>query len=219
MIKAFIPAKGISKRCPNKNLLLLPHVLETCKDILDVTVITDSYDIFKICETYNVDCYLEDCSDYGNEFSTVYNYLSVTKRLDSIDEFIVLPTTQPIRSNSAISNIVNCNLDKYDVVTTYINIPDRSIFLLNEDNSFKYDSYERKGCLCKKIKMIDGAIYKIKTSFLKKLIVSDNINHAFWNESKIKFIENTTNFFLDVDEPIDLEIFNVYKFYYDSRNT
>jgi hypothetical protein len=74
-----------------------------------------------------------------------------------------------------------------------------------------YDSYERKGSLCNDVKMIDGCIYKIKTSFLKNILQSSSINHSFWNESKIKFIENNSDFFLDVDTPKDLKIFEKIK--------
>ena len=32
----------------------------------------------------------------------------------------------------------------------------------------------------------------------------------FWNESKIKFIKNDAELFLDVDEPRDLKLFEIY---------
>ena len=121
-------------------------------------------------------------------------------------EFIYLPVTQPFSSEELLNNISSLDLLDYDFSTTYSIIPDRKIFLLNNDNSFKYNSYERKGSLCDKLKMIDGAIYRIKTEFLEKIISSDNINHCFWNESKILFLENN-NLFLDIDTPRDLFLF------------
>lgn len=50
-----------------------------------------------------------------------------------------------------------------------------------------------------------GAHIKLKLLFLGKIIKSDNVNHMFWNESKIKFIENKDDIFLDVDTPKDLK--------------
>ena len=59
--------------------------------------------------------------------------------------------------------------------------------------------------------MIDGYVYKIKTDLLIRIINSESPNHMFWNESKIKFVENTTGIFLDIDEPRDLKMFEIYK--------
>ena len=35
---------------------------------------------------------------------------------------------------------------------------------------------------------------------------SDNSNNYFWNHSRIKFIENKSRFFLDIDESEDLDL-------------
>ena len=68
------------------------------------------------------------------------------------------------------------------------------------------------------LKMIDGYVYKIKTESLVRIISSNNINHEFWNNSKIKFVKNTTGIFLDVDEPRDLKMFEIYEKYIDEKN-
>ena len=62
------------------------------------------------------------------------------------------------------------DLQNYDFATTYSIIANRGIFILNEDFSFKTDSYERKGSLCEEVKMVDGCVYKIKTSFLNEMM-------------------------------------------------
>ena len=130
-----------------------------------------------------------------------------TNTLLDIPEFILLPATQPFRSIELIQDIINCDLEDYDFATSYSKVPNRKIFLLNDDFSYKYESRERKGSLCSEEKMIDGYIYKIKTSFLKNVVNSDNSNNYFWNHSRIKFIENKSRFFLDIDEPEDLDLF------------
>lgn len=209
--KTFITAKGTSVRCPRKNIKLLPYVLEQCRSYLNITVITDNLSIKRICDNYNVNCFLEPQEVQKGEFNSIYNYLVKTNQLDTIKEFIHLPLTQPIRNNETIMNVAYSDLTDYDFATTYSIVPNRKIFLLNDDFTYQYDSYERKGSLCKDSKMIDGYIYKIKTDFLIKIINSESPNHMFWNESKIKFVENTTGIFLDMDEPRDLKMFEIYK--------
>ena len=204
----FITVKKESKRCPNKNLILLPYVLNNFSNYLkEIIVITDSVELKKIAEDFGVkETFLEDKRVQVSEFNSIYNYLSKNNKFSEISEFIYLPVTQPFSSEELLNNISSLDLSDYDFSTTYSIIPDRKIFLLNNDNSFKYNSYERKGSLCGELKMIDGAIYRIKTEFLEKIISSDNINHCFWNESKILFLENN-NLFLDIDTPRDLFLF------------
>lgn len=211
MIKTFITVKGESERCPGKNIKLLPYVLQQCSSYLNITVITDDLSIKRICGKYNVDCFIEDKSVQTSEFNSIYNYLLSTNQLYTIKEFVYLPVTQPIRNNETIMNVAYSDLTDYDFATTYSIVPNRKIFLLNDDFTYQYDSYERKGSLCKDTKMIDGYVYKIKTEFLVRIINSESPNHVFWNESKIKFVENTTGIFLDIDEPRDLKIFEIYK--------
>lgn len=207
----FVTVKGESIRCPRKNHKLLPYVLGQISGYLDVVVITDNAELKRIAEKYNVSVFMETKEVQISEFNSIYNYLQVTKQLDKIEEFMYLPVTQPFRSNELIMSIAYSDIYYYDFATTYTKVSDRKIFLLNDDNTFKYDSYERKGSLCNDVKMIDGYGYKIKTDFLKRVIASDNINHTFWNESKIKFIENNSKIFLDVDTPEDLKLFNILK--------
>jgi hypothetical protein len=141
----------------------------------------------------------------------IYNYLIETNQLESIPEFIQLPLPQPFTNIETIMNVAYADLTDYDMATTYTVVPNRAIFLLNEDNSFKVDSYERKGCLCPDTKMIDGCVYKIKTSFLKEAINAESFNNHFWNKSKICFIENTSDIFLDIDTPKELKQFELLK--------
>lgn len=203
----FITVKDKSRRCPNKNKILLPYVLEQLSSFsnIEIIVITDSLELREIAENFKLLVYLENESKQVSEFESIYN--CITNLSLNISEFILLPVTQPFRTEQLIWDVINCNLEEYDFITSYSKIPNRKIFLLNDDFSFKYDSYERKGSLCSEEKMIDGYIYKIKTSFLKNVVNSNNSNNYFWNHSRIKFIENNSRFFLDIDEPEDLDLF------------
>lgn len=211
MIKTFICAKGTSVRCPNKNLKLIQYTLDKVKSFLDITVITDSPRIVEICKQNNVDYYIEDTDKQFGELMSIHNYLIETNQYDNIKEFIQLPLPQPFTNTETIMNVAYSDLTEYDMTTTYTVVPNRAIFLLNEDNSFKVDSYERKGCLCPDVKMIDGCIYKIKSSFLKEIISTESFNHHFWNKSKICFVENTSDIFLDIDTPKELKQFELLK--------
>ena len=173
-----------------------------------VFVIVDSEELAKICIKFNVPYYMETDNEKLSEFNAIYNYLEHEEKLNTEDEFIILPVTQPFRSKETILNVVNTRLDNCNVVTTYIEVSNRSIFMLKEDNTFKVDSYNRKGCMCPSEKMADGSIYKMTNKFLKKVVESEDSNHDFWG-SKIKFVKNASPIFLDVDNPTDLEIFKM----------
>ena len=60
--------------------------------------------------------------------------------------------------------------------------------------------------MCKQMKMLDGAIYGIKTEFAKKILNEDDINAAFW-AGNFKAIENKVYFFVDVDTMDDMKKF------------
>lgn len=207
----FITVKGTSLRCPNKNKILLPYTLNKIKDLgLDIIVITDSLEIEMICNEFNVKCYIEDKNKQHDEFNSIYGYLNEMNEFNNINEFILLPVTHPLCNIETINKVINTELNDNDLITTYTYVPNRKIFLLNDDNTYMYESYERKGLLCNQVKMIDGCIYKMKTEFLIKVINGENSNHIFWNQSKKYLIENTSDLFLDIDEQKDLYIFEKY---------
>ena len=56
-------------------------------------------------------------------------------------------------------------------------------------------------------KMADGSMYKMRNTFLRDIVESEDTNHEFWH-SRILWVENTQPMFLDVDTPKDLRIFN-----------
>ena len=207
-MKTYIAVKEHSLRCPKKNHVLLPYVLTQVKSYLDVLVIVDSEELANICKDYNVSYYMETDTEKLSEFNAIYNYLTNNGRLNTEEEFIILPATQPFRNKETILNVIDACLGDYDVVTTYTEVSNRSIFMLKEDNTFKVDSYNRKGCMCPSEKMADGSIYKMTNKFLKKVVESEDSNHEFWG-SKIKFVKNASPIFLDVDNPTDLEIFKM----------
>ena len=206
---AYIAVKGNSIRCPRKNHVLLPYVLNNIKDIFEqIVVITDDNELADIAITNNVAVYWDKSKHKISEFHAIYDFLYETNKLYTNDEFIILPVTQPFRTKETIKEVIIKDMTDYDVVTTYTTINNRNIFLLNDKlDGFKIQSYNRKGSMCSVENMADGSIYKMRNSFLSHIVESENVNHEFWN-SRIAFIRNTHPIFLDVDEPKDLELFN-----------
>ena len=204
---AYITVKGNSVRCPRKNHTLLPYVLDYATDLYDVVVITDDNELADIALQHGAIVHFDKSVHKISEFHAIYDFLSEVGKLDTDEDFVLLPVTQPFRTTETMLEVMDCDITDYDIVTTYTKVSNRGIFLLNEDNTFKYDSFNRKGCMCPTEKMADGAMYRMRNSFLKRIVEAKDTNHEFWH-SRIKFVENTHPIFLDVDEPRDLELFN-----------
>lgn len=205
---AYITVKGTSVRCPRKNHTLLPYVLAYARKLFDVVVITDDDELEGIAKEYGVEVYKDKNTHKISEFHAIYGYLAEQGKLDKNEEFVILPVTQPLRTEHTMKVVRNLDMTGYDVVTTYSVVSNRGIFLLNEDNTFKVESYNRKGCMCKEEKMADGSIYRMRNTFLRDIVESEDTNHEFWH-SRILWVENTHPMFLDVDTPRDLELFNI----------
>lgn len=205
---AYITVKGTSVRCPRKNHTLLPYVLAYARELFDVVVITDDDELEGIAKEYGVAVYKDKNTHKISEFHAIYGYLAEHGKLDLDEEFVILPVTQPLRTEQTMKAVRDWDMTEYDVVTTYSIVSNRRIFLLNEDNTFKVDSYNRKGCMCKEEKMADGSMYRMHNSFLRYIVESEDTNHEFWH-SRMLWVENTHPMFLDVDTPRDLELFNI----------
>lgn len=204
---AYITVKGTSVRCPRKNHTLLPYVLAYARELFDVVVITDDDELEGIAKEYGVAVYKDKNTHKISEFHAIYGYLAEQGKLDLDEEFVILPVTQPFRTEQTMKAVRDLDMTGYDVVTTYTVVSNRSIFILNDDNTFKVDSYNRKGCMCTEEKMADGSMYRMRNTFLRDIVESEDTNHEFWH-SRLLWVENTHPIMLDVDTPKDLRIFN-----------
>lgn len=205
---AYVTVKGTSIRCPRKNHILLPYVLGYAKELFDVVVITDDDELEDIAKNNGVVVYRDNNTHKISEFHAIYGHLKEQCKLDKDEEFVILPVTQPFRTKETMLRVRDMDMASHDVVSTYTVVSNRRIFLLNNDNTFKVDSYNRKGCMCNEEKMADGSMYKMRNTFLRDIVEANDTNHEFWR-SKIAFVENTNPITLDVDTPKDLEIFNL----------
>ena len=108
------------------------------------------------------------------------------------DWIILLNIDQIFKFHSLLVDCINNIDDKFDVVASYTEISDRSHFFVDES----LNSKESKSCKHKllssehhRVKMVDAAIYAIKTSFAFECMNYDDPSEHFWN-GKIKFFEN-----------------------------
>ena len=99
----------------------------------------------------------------------------------------------------------------FDFVTSFEYVSDRSLFYLNQyEDKFLYEKnikLTRQGRSCQEVRMLDGAIYGVKTNFLKELVKDEkNVLNNFW-QGKFKTILNDVPFFIDIDTEEDFNAF------------
>ena len=209
MTPILICIKTNSVRCPNKNYELLPDVLNWCERnniINQISIISDSSKFKDITCNFDIlDYHIENRDDSWDDLVSSYKYCTEK----NYESFILLPVTQPLRDETLVRRVLECDLGDCDLVTSYTIIANRNIFELSDDlESFKIQNSIRKGSMCKEMKIADGAIYYTTTKFLDKCFKSGNMNYTFWN-SNIEFVENRAPF-IDIDTPFDLEKYKKY---------
>ena len=72
---------------------------------------------------------------------------------------------------------------------------------------FLNQSYNRKGCMCKEMKMLDGSLYCIRMSFMDNVVKTADINASFWAGNFVA-IKNDVDFFIDIDTKTDMRKFS-----------
>jgi pseudaminic acid cytidylyltransferase len=216
-IPILIPVKQQSVRCPGKNYDLLPF---TARFIYNAgleeyaIVITDSRELSQFASKLGLKTYLEVRHQTQDELTSCKNYIEQ----NTIEYFFLCPVTQPLRDTGLFELFMTKfkHRDKaWDFMTTITKIQDRSIFhLKQQDNRFVFEeeSRNRKGNLCNQKYMIDGALYLIKSDFLKTVLGSPDPNHSFWNGDFL-CIENEAPF-LDIDTKEDMSRFKFFEKYF-----
>ncbi|ALO48923.1 hypothetical protein [Hoylesella enoeca] len=177
-------------------------------------VISDSPNLLELAKKYGLNTYLEVREEGQDELVSCYNFIKNTKH----KAFILLPVTQPFRENGLIQQC--CSLyrkttNEIDFITSFTEIPNRERFYLNFEGDvpcFRKRYTHRMGEACTTIPMIDGAIYLIKTEFIKKVISSQNTNSTFWN-GRFRCIRNGAPF-IDVDTLTDMKGIEILRQYY-----
>lgn len=213
----FIPFKENSQRFYNKNFKLFQYTYEYLLSInfnmSKVYVITDSSMVEEFVKKYGIKTINEENSIDINNRNEVIACYNAAKCLD-IENFIWLPLTQPLRNKNLI-NLIEEEFNKkenyFDFVTSFEYISDRSLFYLNQyEDKFLYEKnikLTRQGRSCQEVRMLDGAIYGVKTNFLERIMNDEqNVLTNFW-QGKFKTILNDVPFFVDIDTQDDFEAF------------
>ena len=125
------------------------------------------------------------------------------------DWIIILNINQLFKTNSLLFDCINKIDNKYDIVASYTEITDKSKFFLeNGEIKNKRNLTHILSSETKREKMIDAAIYAVKTTFAYECMEYDDPSEHFWKHGKIKYFKNDSPY-TDIHEVND-----IYKFRY-----
>jgi len=151
--------------------------------------------IYRQCNNDKELKYLEYISLY--EFNKKY-------KLDP-DWFMILSIDELFLNTKLIMDCIKNIEYKYDVVTSYTEISNRSHFFLNDKGELDRGVHRITNEKDRK-KMADAAIYAIKTKFANECMMADDPAVHFW-EGKFKFFQNAS-IYTDINDSGDIQKFS-----------
>jgi N-acylneuraminate cytidylyltransferase/CMP-N,N'-diacetyllegionaminic acid synthase len=216
---AIIPARGGSKRLPNKNILLLagkPMLLWTVESAMqskyldEIILSTDSDDIIKVVENYKIKTIKRPIELASDTAKTVDVVKHVIENIDKKYDFIVLlQPTSPLRTSNhideAIEQLIKLNTDAIISVTEVDHSPLWCNILpesLSMENFISEDIKHKRSQDLPKFYRLNGAIYICKT---KKLIEE---NTFFLKKNVYAYIMDKKSS-IDIDEELDFKLAEV----------
>ena len=198
-IPIFITARGNNSQALDRNTEALKYASILISDMGlfgQTYIISDNDDLLKHAKKLGfINIIYQPC---GNEDDVAYlDYIGIynfyRKTGCKPDWFILLALNQIFKDNTLIYNCIRNIDNSYDIVASYTEISDRSSFFIYDDkivSTGRLITHERK-----RQKMIDAAIYAIKSDFAVHIMEARNEGHdpssLFW-QGKIKFFENTS---------------------------
>ena len=198
-IPIFITARGNNSQAIDRNTEALKYASILISDMGlfgQTYIISDNDDLLKHAKKLGfINIIYQPC---GNEDDVAYlDYIGIynfyRKTGCKPDWFILLALNQIFKDNTLIYNCIRNIDNSYDIVASYTEISDRSSFFIYDDkivSTGRLITHERK-----RQKMIDAAIYAIKSDFAVHIMEARNEGHdpssLFW-QGKIKFFENTS---------------------------
>jgi CMP-N,N'-diacetyllegionaminic acid synthase len=213
---AIIPARGGSKRLPNKNILPLagkPMLLWTIESAMqskyldEIILSTDSDDIIKVVENYKIKTIKRPPELASDTAKTVDVVNHVIENINKEYDFIVLlQPTSPLRTSNhideAIEQLIKLNADAIISVTEVDHSPLWCNILpesLSMENFISEDIKHKRSQDLPKFYRLNGAIYICKT---KKFIEEDTF---FLQENVYAYIMDKKSS-IDIDEELDFKL-------------
>jgi CMP-N,N'-diacetyllegionaminic acid synthase len=213
---AIIPARGGSKRLPNKNILPLagkPMLLWTIESAMqskyldEIILSTDSDDIIKVVENYKIKTIKRPPELASDTAKTVDVVNHVMENIDKEYDFIVLlQPTSPLRTSNhideAIEQLIKLNADAIISVTEVDHSPLWCNILpesLSMENFISENIKHKRSQDLPKFYRLNGAIYICKT---KKFIEEDTF---FLQENVYAYIMDKKSS-IDIDEELNFKL-------------
>ena len=128
------------------------------------------------------------------------------------DWIIILNVNQIFKKVSLLRDCISNIDDKYDVIASYTGISNKSHLFVDESLMNKEtDKNHLLSSVHHRVKMVDSAIYAVKSSFAFECMKYDDPAEHFWN-GNIKYFQNNS-LYTDI-----FNIDDIYK-YYDAADT
>lgn len=148
----------------------------------------------------------------GNEKDLLYLEYLATYRYGVEHDYhpdwiILLNVNQLFKRVSLLRDCISNIDDKYDVVASYTPISNKSHFFVDEALSNKKEIHPHQlSSKHHRVKMVDSAIYAVKTSFAFECMKYDDPSEYFW-KGNIKYFENSS-LYTDI-----FKLDDIYKYY------
>lgn len=213
-----IPARGGSKRLPDKNIKplkekpLIHYTIEAAREVFDDSVIcvsTDDESIKKVAEQTGIrvpflrpESLATDVADSRSVLLHAYNFYKKNKNYIA-DTIVLLQPTSPFRNGTHINECLQLYEDEVDQVLSVKKTDSNPYFLLFEEDEDGYlkkvlsGDFTRKQD-CPTVYEINGAIYVIN---VKSLLDSDTL---VFSRTK-KYVMNKESS-VDIDDEFDFNL-------------
>jgi len=213
---AIIPARGNSKRLPNKNILkmngkpLISWTIEAAKksDYLNKIIVSSENDtILKISEELNVNIIKRPQELAYDSTTTVDTIIhTIKKQKESYEYIVLLQATSPLRNEKHIDEAINLLKEKNaDAIISVCECEHSPLWSNKIEDNLSMSNFLKKEILNKrsqdlnKYYRLNGAIYICKIEkFLK--------NKSFFLNQNIFAYKMGKKYSIDIDEEIDFFI-------------
>jgi len=206
-IPVFIAARGNSelKFKKNKEALKYSFVFIRSMGLINQTyIISDNAEMLEYAKNLGFKNTIhQECKDENDlryiEYNAIYEFH--LKYNVNPDWFILLSIDELFINKESFLDCIRNIDDKYDVITSYCETTDRSIFYLDDDLTLKHHIHRITN---EKIRrnMADSRIYAIKTKFAIKCMQDGDPAEVFWH-GKIKFFPNK-DLYTDINSVEDI---------------